>query len=332
MSVQVFPVPTTAATPEFSIPIKFTPASTSYIEYPYAVEAGVYNVITSSSTATVYFYDGGTLLATISATTSNVELNLATAAKQVAIVAGTANINVTITKTFRTLASTSVSGTLYTITATSSNYSIPTSTLGKQYVMCVGAGGGGGRGSPNNTAWPGSGGGSGALVTGGTQLSGTISVTIGAKGNSATNVSNSGGTTSWGNYVSAPGGSGGNEGEQGNNAGGAGGSPNGGAGGAASQNNVNGAPGVASTSPSNFAWIKSGTTGGGGAGTLAYTSGNGGAGAGSGIGTGGTGGRMNVRAGTAATGYGAGGGGGAGGDNNGNGGTGSDGVIYLIVV
>lgn len=333
MAISTVPEASFPTTPEFSIPIRFSPQTTAYTEYVYAIEAGVYNVVTNTSTATIMFYSGSTVLTTINASTSNTEVNLASAANAVAVIAGVSGgITVTITRTLRPLASTSYSGTLYTITSSSANYAIPSSALGKQYVMCVGGGAGGGPGSPN-VSWAGSGGGSGAVVTGATQLSGNISVTIGAKGNGPYpgNVGNNGGSTSWGNFVIAPGGTGGNNSENtGIRSGGAGGSPNGGSGGSVSENANVGGAGSASTTPANLGWINNGTTGGGGGGVRTWVGGTaGGGGGGSGIGTGGAGGQNGSTNGKSANGYGAGGGGGGGGAQ---GGPGSDGVIYLICV
>lgn len=264
-------------------------------------DAAIYTITTSPNTsqATVSFYNSTSILLDTITSSGTVSVNLASPATGVYIsVDPTANTLVTITKTASALSGTDLSGTLDTITTTSTY-----NQTGKLYVMAIG-GGGGGRGFNNWNSTKGTGGVGSSPVAKMVQTNGATSVTIGAAG-SGGGVQNgseftpppAGGTTSFGAFVTSNGGSGYGSSE---------------------------APGNAITNPGPS--VKSGTNGGGGGGSDNSAQ----SGGGSGIGTGGLGGVNNgTRSGGAATGYGAGGGGGANGGSA-NGGAGSPGVVYVL--
>ena len=271
-----------------------------------AFSPGAYTITTSpsSSQATVNFYNATGVTADTVTVSGTVTYLLATASQGAYIQTNTgSDVVVTITLVAGSLTPSTLSGTLDTITA-SGTYN----QTGKLYVLAFG--GGGGAGGYQSTYGSG-GGGSGYQTAKIVYANTATTVTLGAGGTSNSYNGNAGGTTNFGNLVSASGGGGGN-------------GPNGG-GGAGNGSNSSTPPGNGSFGPNASAIIASvitnATTGGGGGGY-----GNGAfVGAGSGIGTGGSG--TNNGNGGNATGYAAGGGGGG---YNGAGGTGTQGIIYVL--
>jgi len=303
-----------------------TTANTYYVSNT-AFAVGVYSITcTSSATATVDFYNGASLITSVSTTSGIVIVNLATAATKIeykTAIANASNTYIYINQTSDSLVSTTFSGTLDTITS-STTYAT-TSANGYAYVVAVGGGGGGGAagGYFGNSNQPGGGGGSGGVASGYVALTGSVTVNIGAFGTSANNrgtAGNAGGATSFGNLTANGGGGGGADQYTSPAGGGGGGSPRGGVGGGYY------APGTARPI---YGFVKNGTTGGG----AAF---NGHSPGGSGIGTGGTGGtsaNVNTGRGNAGTGYGSGGGAGWSGSTSGQygyGGNGAPGVVYVL--
>jgi hypothetical protein len=226
----------------------------------------------------------------------------------------------------------------FTYTGSTVNWTVPPGV--GTVKVCVVGGGGGGAGSHNG------GGGSGWVVTGSHQVSGTIQVTVGGGGNGGISGDNQapgskGGTTSFGNYVSATGGDGGHPttpsgkgGDGGSGGGGAGNAGCAGKGGSAGSDGVNGCtyPGGNGGHFGDLSifTLENLTAGAGGAAGQSSHSGGGGAGGvlidGAGP-TAANGGQS--WSGKGGQGYGS--GGGAGGYNNSRppGGKGADGVIYV---
>ena len=227
-----------------SIAQTFTAASPAY-RYKSTVDlaVGTYTVSCISSTnATIEFYNGSTLITSVTTTSGTVVVNLATAATNIAYFVNTGTsiiISLQLTGVALTTAS---SGTVDIITNTSTY-----NQTGLVYYCVVGGGGGGGNGSSQQ----GGGGGSGGIESGRTILNTSTSITIGAAGNGGTgntnlvNVSgnqfggsgNAGGSTIFGSIATVNGGSGGSGGLVNNwnggrsAGGGAAGSPGGGQGG-----------------------------------------------------------------------------------------------------
>jgi hypothetical protein len=328
MVLQIFPEPTSSSLNADSYTV---PAALRRYKVVKNFDAAVYTITTSPNTsqATIQFDTGSSFVQT-STVSGTVTYNLASAAVGVYIYidAGT-NTVVTIDKVAAALSGAEVSGTLDTITATNTY-----NQTGILYVLAVGGGGGGGGSySGNNWNYGGWGGGYGYQVGGIVYANTATSVTIGAKGNGAAayaSAGNAGGTTSFGNLISAAGGQPGDYGQGGGGTGGRGGS-----------SGSNGQAGPFTTSVEHPT-VTTDTNGGGGGGwsqTNNNTVNVGQTGAGSGVGTGGTGGGYSgtamVRGGDA-TGYGAGGGGGG---SKGSfaapysgigGGDGSPGVVYVL--
>ena len=293
--------------------------------------AGVYKIdcTPTSSVLNVEFYtDATTLLTTAITSSGTITVNIASACDRVRLWLTTgSNTQVTIDRiadSFTNVAS----GTLDTITA-STTYT-NTSVSGLAYAALVGGGGGGGGvGSVVNGG--GGGGASGAVVYKLVTLTGSMPIVIGTAGaGGATGANNgtAGGDTTFAG-LTANGGGGGTASVTGTpaGAGGSGVTPTGGT--YNSTGSSGGAAGaVGGTATVNrYPFVNNGTTGGGAGGRNA---GGGQLGSGSGIGTGGTGGSNSN--GSAATGYGAGGGGG-GTDNNANqraGAAGTAGVVYIL--
>lgn len=204
------------------------------------------------------------------------------------------------------------SGSLTTLT---SGTSYTPSNTEFAYIVALGGGqGGSSQDVPGNDGYGGHGGRAAVPFGAYIKLSSGSSIpyTVGARGNGGAGAGgegNSGGSTTWGNIITAPGASV-------NSAGVAGGGTGG--------NSWFGTPG--SIQPNPYSGIKSGTngSGGGGSGNTGGTT----VGGGSGIGTGG-GGANHGGAGGAATGFAA-GGGGAGDDFGSPGGVGSPGVVYIV--
>jgi hypothetical protein len=299
-----------------------TTANTYYVSNT-AFAVGVYSITcTSSATATVDFYNGASLITSVSTTSGVVIVNLATAATKIEYktsIGNASNIYIYINQTSDSLVSTTFSGTLDTITS-STTYTT-TSANGYAYVVAVGAGGGGGAagGYFGNSNQAGGGGGSGGVASGYVALTGNVAVNIGAIGTFANNrgtPGNAGGTTSFGALTANGGGGGGADQYTSPASGGNGGSPRGGRG--------SGFGGSAEAARPIYGFVKNGTTGGGGGAV------------GSGIGTGGAAGtsanQTNGRGGNG-TGFGSGGGPGWSGSVNGAwglGGNGAPGVVYVL--
>lgn len=299
MAITVLPIPTIDLGGAITATI---PATGRQYKATREVEPGIYNITLSTSavSATITFTVGSSVVETTTSAGS-VQVNLSSAASEIYywISSGT-NILVTLTKVSTPIDTGEISGgTLDTITTTGAY-----NTTGKLYVLCVGGGGGGLTGSAGNSM---KGGGSGGTHVAKIVYTTTATtVTIGSGGNASTQ----GGSTTFGNLVTAPGGA---------------------AGITISANMGPGNAGVVTTRNA-LDIVPNNTNGGGGAG--GYQNGNGGAGAGSGIGTGGTGGNAAVNSansGSVGTGYGA-GGGGAGSNQNttGSGGAGTAGVVYVL--
>lgn len=302
MAISIFPVASSSSVNSYGYTV--ASAKTTY-KTTQAFSAAVY-VITCPSgvVATVAFFDSSGNVYTATTSSSTVSFNLATdcIGAYISTDSGTDGV-VVITLSSLPLSGTSLSGTLDTVTSTSTY-----NQTGTLYVLAIGGGGGGGGGvSPY-------GGGGGGASVGTAKLVKTntaTSITIGAAGNGGvgtdpTGNGNAGGTTSFGSLVTSAGGNGGGRGYNGSAGGGTYG------GGRGSRWDGSGVGAESGTAvPLYITNITNGTNGGGGGG-------GGGSGAGSGIGTGG-----NSSA--AANGYGAGGGGG-----NGAGGAGSPGVVYVL--
>jgi hypothetical protein len=301
MAISVFPVPVTV-TGEKALSITATSANTLY-QGTVSITPGLYRITCTSTTiASVSFFNGSGLIGTATTASGTVDFNLSTAATKVTASTNTGS-SITIAINFLSYPIvSSLSGTLTTITS-SGTYS----TLGNAYVVAVGGGGGGGSYGGNSPGLPGytggGGGGSGGVTGGIFTITSPVTVTIGDGGAGNAN----GGTTTFLSLTATGGTTGALGGGSTNGAGGAAGTPNGGAGGAGGGGG--GTPGSASGA-SPYPFVKSGTTGGGGGGYYNGVS----AGGGSGIGTGN------------GTGYGAGGhGGGPGGP-----GAGTGGVVYVL--
>jgi hypothetical protein len=303
MSITIFPEPSTSSISAYNVT-----ATSPNIFYSFdntVITAGVYRFTCVSSTiATIYFYNGSTLLTTAVTSSGTVDVNLSTAPTKVAFFTDTGS-SILITFTFlASPLSSSANGTVDTLT-TSQTYT----QIGPALVVVVGGGGAGGGTNSTYGGYRGGGGASGGVQSSPYTLTGNTPVTIGSAGNGTLgNSGNDGGATIFGNLTSN-GGGGGNP-YEGN---GTAGTPGGGNGG---QYSANATASVASA----YNFVISGTTGGGG-------KGQGGSGAGSGIGTGGNGGNTT---GGSATGKGAGGGGGFNNSGQTTGGPGSPGVVYVI--
>lgn len=281
----------------YSFAQTLTLANTLY-DVTESLVSGVYIISWSGGgTLNVDFYNGTTLVTSISGT-SSITVNLAQGVTNYKLWASVGAISVIIALSALALAP--ISGTLYTYTA-----SVIIPLVGDGYCVLVG---GGGAGSAATNA-QGAGGGSGGITGGRILLTGSLSLTIGTGGIGSINSAGGNGTSTILGSFTAGGGGGGGQG--GNNTPGVAGTPGGGAGG------TSGNAGVASANSNTiFTFCTMGTTGGG-AGAGISTS------AGSGIGTGGTSLSLN------ATGYGAGGAGS--GNIGGVGGSGTAGVCYIIV-
>lgn len=191
-----------------------------------SLDPAIYQITCASTTiARVQFFSDNVTLITSAVTASGtVTINLGTAATIFRVWTDTgSNIVVTITKTAAALTDSAPSGTLDTITTVGTSTYTGTSTSGYGYAVLVG-GGGGGAGSSGSSSSAGGGGGGGVaekLV----QLTGSMSVTIGAGGASGSTYTSggTGGTSSFAG-MTANGGLGGDP----NGGGGAGGSASGG--------------------------------------------------------------------------------------------------------
>lgn len=287
-----------------------TAAGTLY-EAVVDLPTGVYSISCISTTnTTVDFFNGSTFLTSATTVGGSVSVNLGTAATKFRVYTNTgSNIVVTITKTANALPTTTLSGTLDTITS-STTYT----QTGNAYAVLVGGGGNG-----QNGIYGGAGGGSGAVCAGLVTLTGSMAVVIGA-GTTAGGTA-AGGASTFNGWSAGGGGYGGT---LTNGSYGAGGTATGATFNITGGNGGNGGANNAQQTILVYPFVKNGTTGGGGT----Y---GGQPGAGSGIGTGGTGGASAGANGGAATGYGAGGGScGGGGAGPGVSGAGTPGVLYVL--
>lgn len=306
-------VPTSSST----VNAKTFNISASYTTYKNSAtySAGGYTVTTNPSTAQVniQIVNSSSILVDTNTTSGSVSFTIPSDGTQLFIrdTSGSTNTSVTISQTSTLISGAALSGTLDTVTNTSTY-----NQTGLLYVMTVGGGSGGYTVNFSNDGAGGGGGGSGFISGGLVYTNTATSVTIGSGGNAG---SGAGGSTSFGNLVSAAGGN--SPGQVNANFGGNG-AGNGGQGRSGGSAGDSGNASVA-----NFKSITNGTTGGGGGGAVNA----GGTGAGSGIGTGGNGGSTSAAS-NAGTGYGAGGGGGAYASNNTFrlGSAGSQGVVYVL--
>jgi hypothetical protein len=296
MASSVFPIASASTGPN-SWAFTCAAALTTY-KPSQAFAAGVYTMTTSPNTTqvTATFYNATSNVYEAVTSSGTITFNLGSAATGVYLRtdSGT-DVVVSIGLTSNSLSGTSLSGTLDTITTTSTY-----NQTGQLYVVAYGGGGSGGCGS-NNDGNGGSGGGGGNLTGKIVYTNAATSVTIGAGGAATNDQANgiAGGTTNFGNLVSATGGSAGG-----------------------TRTNSLNQPAITA----NHLSVQSGTNGGGGSGSGNYGTGNG---TGSGVGTGGNGGNGNG-AGNAGTGYAAGGGGGGRANPGGNSGAGTAGVVYVL--
>jgi hypothetical protein len=322
MSITVFPVAASSSGVNANS-ITAALANTIY-EGRVTLEPSIYQITCVNTTiANLELYSGaGTLILATSTVSGTVTINLASAADRVRLWTDTgSSVVVTITKTSNALSNV-FSGTLDTITS-SSTYT-GTSTSGFGYAIVIG-GGGGGQGGNTSTFRGGNGGGAGGCASKLVALTGSMPIVIGAGGltSSPAGGGTSGGATTFAG-MTANGGSGASGGTA--------------TGGTYNQTGVNGATGAnqnngggaGSSLLPTYSFVVNGTYGSGGAGP-GDGSGSGGLGGGSGIGTGGRGALSDTQSGAAATGRGSGGGGG-GGRNGANttGGAGSAGVVYVL--
>lgn len=288
----------TSSTPT-SVSLTAAAANTFYSSGTLNLTPGIYRISCISTTnATLYFLSNGSSVGSAVTVNGTIDVNIGSTITNILYSTNTgSNIIITIQYLASSISSTTISGTLDTITTGSGTYT----QTGNAFVVVVG---GGGSGAFANSGWA-SGGGSGGITGGSVVLTGNIAYSVGAKGAKQTvsgNNGNAGGSTTFGSLTAGGGGAGLLGTSNPNN----GGSPGGGRGGYGSSN-----PGLtaAASDSSPFSFVISGTTGGGGYGTVGQSRG---AGAGSGIGSGGTGGQGGTaEAATNATGYGAGGGAGA---------------------
>jgi len=319
MSSTIYPIASSASAPNAK---SYTvPTALKKYKITSTFDPAVYNIATSPSTseATISFWNSSTNSYTdVTTNGGTIDYNLATGVTEIWMSINTgSNVVVTITTKASSLSGAEFSGTLDTITSTSTY-----NQTGRVYVLAFGGGGGGGRGGAEQFGGGGTahggGGGAGGMAYGIFYLNSSTSIQIGSGGagalasTSGGSTGGTGGTTNFGNLLSAGGANGGNPGtDSGSGVGGAGGNGSGPGGRGSSSANVgnNGSPSGVVTPT-----ITNGTTGGGGGG-------GGLSGAGSGIGTGGS-------SGLSGTGYAAGGGGG---NYRGNpGGSGTAGVVYVL--
>jgi len=165
---------------------------------------GIYTITCNptSSEATLIFFNGTSKILQATTTSGSAVVNLSTEATYVLISINTGtNIAVTIDKTAAALTSPEISGTLDTITTTSTY-----NQTGPLYVLLFGGGGGG---APGAGGGGGAGGGSGYGLTSFIYTNSATSVTVGGSGAGGAS-GGSGGTTSFGNTLNAAGGGGGN--------------------------------------------------------------------------------------------------------------------------
>jgi hypothetical protein len=182
MATTVFPVASSSSSGATANAITCASSKTIY-GANVSLGTGIYTITCVSSTeASVEFYSNiNTLITSAKTVSGSVSVNLGTAADRVRIWTNTGtNVVVTITLTASAMTN-NISGTLDTITS-SSTYT-GTSNSGYAFVMIVGGGAGGGGGWGSGSGYNGGGGGSGGLYKGVIQLTGSMPIVIGARGN-----------------------------------------------------------------------------------------------------------------------------------------------------
>jgi hypothetical protein len=325
MVLQIFPEPTTSSVDGYSYSV---PAANKQYQISQTFTPGVYTITTfpTTSQATIEFVCGTSVNSTTT-TSGTVSYQLAeTATNTVLSIDTGTNVVVTITQTSAIVSGSEISGTLDTITS-SGTYN----QTGKLYVVAVGGGGGGGNAGTDGNfySYGGGGGGAGSYVSKLVYTNTATSITIGSAGTgglqTANALSNAGGTTNFGNLLSATGGGAGGRAGLGDYSSASYGGGNGGL------ENVTARAGLTLTA--NAKSVINGNNGGGGAGAYGVTGGEPApAGGGSGIGTGGSG-AHNLAA-NAGSGYGSGGGGGIKQNVTNNekhkGQSGGPGVVYVL--
>lgn len=335
MGISQIPLPSTAI--DVSTAWSFTATSANVLyESGQDFDPALYLFATSSNLSVyVEFFNQNTRVHGPIQTSGSTQTVLTTSATSVKYWSATTSTNAA-TMTLTKLASSITTGafTGATLDVITSSTTFTSHTVGQvAYVVALGGGGGGGYGN-----W---GGGAGGEGGGGANTSGIFTlntsgytVTLGAKGTGSATTGgngNAGGSTTFGNLLTAPGG---NAGAAGNGSDGQG-----------STLGISGFNWMPSAFP-NLLWYLQGTTsavtgftaatsfpwgnGNGGAGGFHPAGGH--AGGGRGIGVGGSSGPNNSNPRRAAYGYAAGGGGGPGYYNSGNqqGTDGSDGVVYVF--
>jgi len=179
-------------------------ATTSYYQSIQPFDPGIYSITCSSGiVAVVDFYNSsGEIVTTGTTASGTVSVNLAQAISKIGYyVSSGSNVLVSITLTGQSISS-NASGTLDTITTTSTY-----NTTGQLYVVCVGgAGGGSGSAVYRNGASGGTGGFAGSNFF--TNTSTPITIGTGGNGGAAATAGNAGGVTNFGNLLSANGGGG----------------------------------------------------------------------------------------------------------------------------
>jgi hypothetical protein len=308
MAISVFPAAVTSSLNASAITA--TTANTMYAA-SLTLEPGIYTITCASGTVTnVELYSGvGTLVTSTATVSGTITINLASSVDRIRLWTDTgSSVVVTFTKTAAALTN-NFSGTLDTITTLGTSTYTGTSTSGYGYAILSGGGGGGGGGTGGSGG--GSAGGSSGIAEKLVQLTGSLTVVIGAAGTAgaASTAGGTGGQSTFGGMTA-----------------------NGGVGGATNGTQSPGGGGSATGGTYN-------TTGnGGGNGGNGYLGGIGGSTpatnykfVANNIGTGGNGGSSSGgQPGQTGTGYGAGGGGGGGNNPASVGGAGRQGVLYVL--
>ena len=290
------------------------PVANQVYDLTNSLVSGVYTISWSGGgTVTVDFYNGSTNVGTATGT-SSILFNLAQGITSYKIWSTVAGVTVVISLSALLVAS--ITGTIYTYTA-----STTPGLIGNAYIVLIG-GGGGGASSGNG------GGGSGGIQTGKVTLTGVEVLTIGNGGAAGNLVNGSPGGSTIFAGLTATGGGGGTYNVSAGGAGGTPGSPNGASGGAGAVTTAGGGGSTSTLLVLQPTWTFlpiQGSTGGGGGGCNGPTAALGG---GTTLGKGGNG-ASNAAVSTVATGYGAGGGGG--GSVNIAATAGTSGLCYIII-
>jgi len=199
MAISVLPIVTSVSENAIAATV---PTSAKQYKVAREITSGIYTITCPSTVnATVSFLTGTTIVEAVTVS-GTVRVHLASAATELYFEINTGtNVVVTVTKTAAALTVTEISGTLDTVTTTSTY-----NQTGKLWVLCVG-GGGAGSFSNATTNYQGlPGGQGGAVVDKMVFVNTSTSITIGAGG--VPGGANAG-TTTFGNLVSATGQSGG---------------------------------------------------------------------------------------------------------------------------